>query len=109
MRCCRLGLFWLLPFLVTAMLVWAHEGGVHVFGTLKSLEKDHMVVQTREGETVSIYVLPTTRYRNRGDATDTTRLKVGDRVVIDVTEEGDRLIASEVLFSSSGKKGGGTE
>jgi hypothetical protein len=100
-------------FLLLTVLIWpgmvgAHGAGKHVLGTVTALEADHIVVQTKEGKTVSIYVLPTTKYRNRGKGaeTDGPGLKIGDRAVVDVTEKDDRLVATVVQFSSSAKKQG---
>jgi len=102
----RIGMFSLVMILVSVGLVWAHEGGIHVFGTVTDLDADRIVVQTRKGKTISVSVLPTTKYRNRGMGGSTIDLKIGDRVVVDVMEDGDRLIATEVQFSSPGKKKG---
>jgi hypothetical protein len=98
--------FLLLTVVICPGMVGAHGAGKHVLGTVTALEADHIVVQTKEGKTVSIYVLPTTKYRNRGKgaATDGPGLKIGDRAVVDVTEQGGRLVATEVQFSSLAKK-----
>lgn len=96
----------LLTVVLSAGMVGAHGAGKHVFGTITAAEADHIVVQTKEGKTVSIYVLPTTKYRNRGEgaARGSRDLKIGDRVVADVTEISGQLVATEVQFSSLGKK-----
>ena len=100
--------FLVLTVVICPGMVGAHGAGKHVLGTVTALEADHIVVQTKEGKTVSIYVLPTTKYRNRGKgaAPDGRGVKIGDRAVVDVTQKGDRLVATEVQFSSLAKKQG---
>ena len=102
----RIGILFLVMIVVSIGLVWGHGAGMHVFGTVTDLDADRIVVQKRDGKTVSISVRPTTKYRNRGMGGSTVDLKIGDRVVVDVTQDGDGLIATEVQFASFGKKKG---
>lgn len=102
----RIGMLLLLITATSVGLAAAHGEGMHVFGTISALNADQMAVRTIEGKTVSIQTLPTTKYRKRGREGGSNVPKVGDRVAVDVTDEDGKLIATEVQFSSSGKKQG---
>ena len=86
--------------ILLAVAVHAHEGGTHVMGTVTTVNADNLVVRTRDGRPVSIRVTPDTLYRQKGGGTDQGALKAGDRVVVEVIKEGDRLTAREIQFAS---------
>lgn len=67
---------------------FAHAGHHHVFGTVKQLTGDALLVHTKEGTDATISLTKATVYK-RGDA-DATRadLVPGVRVVIDMTTDG---------------------
>jgi len=89
-------------------LAFAHGDKPHVMGTVAVVDAQHLVVQTREGKTLSILLNKATRYRKGEAAATGADLKVGDRVVVDATGEGDTLTASEIRFASpGGEKGRG--
>jgi len=100
----RIGMLFLLITATSVGVAAAHGEGMHVFGTVTALDADQMAVLTIEGKTVSVRTLPATKYRNRGRGGGSNFPKVGDRVAVDVTEEDGKLMATEVQFSSSGKK-----
>ena len=102
----RIGI--LLVFLVLFLhpLALAHEGMPHIMGTVTALDVQHMVVKTKQGKTISVRLNSEAKYR-KGKATTTgADLQVGDRVVVDVTGEGETLTAGEIRFSSPGEKKG---
>jgi len=74
--------------LLLATAAFAHAGHHHVFGTVKQLTADALLVHTREGTDATIALTKATVYK-RGD-TDATRadLVPGARVVIDMTTDG---------------------
>jgi len=74
--------------LFLAVSAFAHAGHHHVFGTVKQLKGDALLVHTREGTDATISLTKATVYK-RGDA-DATRadLVPGVRVVIDMTTDG---------------------
>jgi hypothetical protein len=89
--------------------VLAHGGKPHVMGTVTALDAQHVVVQTKEGKTVSILLNGATKYRKGEAAATGADLKIGNRVVVDTTGEGDMLTASEIRFASpGGEKGHGS-
>ena len=99
----RISMFSLLSVLFFHTSVLAHEGKPHVMGTVTALDARHVVVQTKEGKTTSILLKKETQYRKGETAATDADLKVGDRVVVDVTGKGDALTASEIRFASPGE------
>ena len=79
----------------------AHEGKTHVMGTVTAGYADHVVVTDRDGKTVSIGLSKGTKYEKDNAPAAAGDLKVGDRVVIDVTGKPDNLTATEIRFSSA--------
>jgi len=87
-------------------LAFAHGDRPHVMGTVAAVDAQHVVVQTKEGKTLSVLLNTATQYR-KGDAAATgVDLKVGDRVVVEATGEKDTLTASEIRFASPDEKTG---
>ena len=87
-------------------LAFAHGDKPHVMGTVAAVDAQHMVVQTKKGKTLSILLNKATQYRKGEAAATGAALKVGDRVVVEATGEGDTLTASEIRFASPGEKTG---
>ena len=90
----------LILLMCSAWLAQAHEGHTHVMGTVTGLTDGHMVVQTAGGQTEMIQLDRNTRYRAAGVATSSATIRVGDRVVVEVTEEAKGLRAAEVRYAS---------
>jgi hypothetical protein len=88
---------WLVPF------AWAHEGSTHVMGTVTESRAEQLVVKAPDGKTVSIVITPHTRYLATGTATTEITPKVGDRVVVELSNDTGSPTASEVRFSSKPK------
>jgi len=92
--------------LVVALLGWctsgaiAHEGTVHVMGTISALAPGSITVLATDGQTRVIGRGPATTYRKGEEAAAAADLTVGTRVVIEVTGEGKNAVASEVRFSA---------
>lgn len=100
-RISRLSIF---VVLFCPMLVFAHGGETHLLGTVTAQDARHIVVETREGETLSIRLNTETRYRQGEAAATGADLAVGARVVVEATKEGDTLTASEIRFASPSKQ-----
>ena len=86
------------------MLVFAHGGETHILGTVTALDAQHVVVKTKEGQTLSIRVTQKTKYREGETAATGADLKVGDRVYVEAARDGDTLTASEIRFASASEK-----
>jgi Domain of unknown function (DUF5666) len=101
----HIGVFLQTIVIALAVPVFAHQAHTHVMGTVAALDANHIVVKNAEGITTSIALTDETKYRRGKTATSRADLKIGDRVVVEATKRGDRMIASEVRFSSeAGKK-----
>ena len=93
----------LLFFLIVPGL--AHEGHEHrVMGTVTAVEKAHLEVETKDGKKVSILLDKKTKYLEGKTAATLADIKVGDRIVLTVVEEGDRITAREVLLAQDPTK-----
>jgi hypothetical protein len=77
----------LLVFLL-ATAAFAHAGHHHVFGTVKQLTADALLVHTREGTDTTIALTKATVYKRGGADTTRADLVPGARVVIDMTTDG---------------------
>ncbi len=100
----RIGMLSLLITATSVGVAAAHGEGMHVFGTVTALDSDKIAILTIDGKTISVHILPTTKYRNRGRGGGTNFPKVEDRVAVDVTKEDGKLMATEVQFSSFARK-----
>jgi hypothetical protein len=85
--------------LIGVCLLGAHEGHTHVMGTVTALTDGQMVVQTKDGRSETIRLDRNTRYRATGVARSGGTVSVGDRVVVEITEEAGGLLAAEVRFA----------
>lgn len=81
--------------------VFAHEGGKHVMGTVKSIDTDAITVVTTAHQTVTVKVLPTTKFIKSGQPASVQDLKTGERVVIHAKQNGTSLEAEQVQFGAS--------
>lgn len=101
-----IGAFFLFIVFIFGAPVFAHEAHIHIMGTVTVLDADHVGVKTMDGATASILLTDDTKYRRGKMAASRADLKIGDRVVAEVIKGGDKLVASEVRFSSIGEKKG---
>jgi hypothetical protein len=86
--------------------LWAHEGSQHILGTVTAVLPDQVVVQTLDNKTVTIMTTAQTRYRMIKEASTREALKVGHRVVAEITKDAAGLTASELRFSAAPAKPG---
>jgi len=86
--------------LLLATAAFAHAGHHHVYGTVKQLTADALLVHTREGTDATISLTKATLYK-RGDA-DAKRadLVPGVRVIVDMTTDGK---SAEIVKIGVGK------
>jgi len=82
-----------------AAVAQAHEGHPHIMGTVVAVDPHHIVVQTTDGKNLSVLVDKDTKYRQGDKAAAAADLKVGDRVVAEVSGTGDSLTASDIRFA----------
>ena len=87
----------------------AHEGH-KVMGTVTAVDVSHLEVKDKAGKIVSIAMTAETKYRKPGatagalaQAAAAADVKVGQRVVVSVTEEGEKMTATEVMLGPAEK------
>lgn len=102
----RVALVSLLTLLLSSAALWAHEGSIHVLGTVTAVETGQLVVQTPDNKTVTIKTTAQTKYRTAKEASTREALQVGHRVVAEVTRDASGITASEVRFSTVPPKPG---
>ncbi|MGE0406185.1 MAG: hypothetical protein AB7O65_07795 [Candidatus Korobacteraceae bacterium] len=85
-----------------AVMSYAHGGSKHIMGTVKEIRSDTIAVQTRESKMVTVTFDAQTKFQKSGVAADVKQLKVGERVVIDVPEQGDAK-ATRIQFGAPPK------
>lgn len=83
------------------LFVSAHGDATHVLGTVTETAQDHLVVQTPQGESVTLVINADTIFQRNGMTTKDARPEVGNRMVAEAEEDGDSLIAKTIRFSSS--------
>lgn len=82
----------------------AHEGHAHkVMGTVTALDANHVEIVAKDGKKVSILLNKETKYTNGKTPVNPADIKVGERVVLSVVEEGGKQTAKEVLLGSGPK------
>jgi len=82
--------------------VRAHDGHVHrIMGTVTVRDAKHVEVKTPSGEVLSIAITPkTTAVRNKKKV-DLNEVQVGRRVVVDIGNGEDPLMAGEIQVGAT--------
>ena len=83
---------------------YAHNGMVHVMGTIAALSANSVDVTEKSGKTTTVAVNEATRWLKGLNAVNPTDAKLGDRVVIHAKPLGGKLIAAEVEIALPKKK-----
>lgn len=90
----------LLCILVLTVVSPARSAVENVMGTVKTISVNSITVETmdKERKAVTITMLPSTKFIKDGTEASIKDLKVGDRAVINVKRDRDKLEAVEVVF-----------
>ena len=64
------------------------------------MTNDSITVQTTAKEPVTVYTMPSTKFKKSDAAASMKDLKVGDRVVIHAAKMNDKPTATEVRFGA---------
>ena len=75
---------------------YAHNGLVHVMGTIAAMSAGSLDVKANSGKTTTVVVNDTTKWLKGPNAINPTDAKIGDRVVIHAKPVDGKLIAAEV-------------
>lgn len=79
----------------------AHNGMIHVMGTVTSISDTSISVKGADGKIQTVAFTPTTKFL-RGDTTIAAKdIEVGDRTVVHATKKGVQLLAAEVKLSAT--------
>lgn len=82
----------------------AHEGHAHkVMGTVAVVDATHLEIDATDGQKLSILLTPETKYLKGQTKVAAADVRVGQRVVVTVVEEGGKKRAKEVLLGTAGK------
>lgn len=92
-------------FLITALaaMAFAHGGGEHIKGTVTAIGENSITLETPANKSKTIGFDAKTKFEKSGAAATVKDLKVGDRVVVDIHEMGEKLHATVVRFGAPKK------
>lgn len=79
--------------LLTSVTLFAHQGHDHrILGTVKMLEENRLVVETRDGSEKTVTLTSESKLTRDGEPVERNELRAGLRVSIDVDNQ-DRVLA----------------
>ena len=90
-----------LAFLMMSTTAFAHGSGHHVLGTVTAIDEKHIEVKTPQGAAVSVKLTKQARFKAKGNPESTEPPAVGNRVVIEATQEDKILTATEIQYYSA--------
>ena len=94
-----------LAFGLFATAAYAHNGMIHIMGTVSSITDHSISVKSTNGKIQTALFTSTTKF-TKGDGTVMAKeIEVGAHVVIHATKKGDQLIAAEVKVGAMKVKG----
>lgn len=85
-----------LALISTAGVAFAHNGMIHVMGTVTAITSSSITVKATDGKTATVVLASTTKYERGTTTIKATDVKVGDRVVIHAVKKDKDLVAAEV-------------
>lgn len=85
-----------LAFAAFAGMAYAHNGMLHVMGTVVSIANDSITIKATDGKTQMVTLVPTTKYFKGENAASRQDIKIGQHVVVHATKKGNELLAAEV-------------
>ena len=90
----------LLALMMFTLASHANNDGQNVMGTVKAVSENAVIVETmgNSPQSVTLTVLPATRFIKDGTAASLKELKNGDHLVADVKPNGDKLEAAKIVF-----------
>jgi hypothetical protein len=80
----------------------AHGGHSHVvMGTVLSIAENRIEIQTKDAKKTSVLLRDNTIIRRGNVKAASTDLKIGDRIVVDATQEKDVLVATTIRLAAA--------
>jgi hypothetical protein len=90
----------ILSFGLFAGAAYAHNGMVHVMGTVTAMTDTSISVKAMDGKVQTVALTTGTKYL-RGETSVTLKdIKIGDHIVIHATGKPDHLVAAEVKLGT---------
>jgi hypothetical protein len=80
--------------------LFAHEGGKHFKGSVKSIDATSLTIVTTTKETITLKLLPETKFVKSGQPASVQDLKTGERVVVHAKQNGTSWEAEMVQFGA---------
>lgn len=90
-----------------ASVAYAHNGMIHVMGTVSAATDTAITVTTTDRKSQTVAINGDTKYAKMDTAITLKDVKVGDHVVIHATKKGDQLVAATVRIGMDNVKGMG--
>lgn len=75
---------------------FAHNGMIHVMGTVTAITDTTVSVKSADGKVQTVAFAPTTKFLRGTTIIADKNIKIGDHTVIHATKKGDQLVAAEV-------------
>ena len=79
---------------------FAHNGMIHVMGTVTAITDTTISVKSADGKVQMVAFAPNTKFLRGETAVALKDIKVGDHTVIHATKKGDQLVAAEVKLGA---------
>ena len=87
---------------ISAGAAWAHDGHAHkIMGTVTAREAKRVDVKTPSGEVLSIAITDKTTVTRNKRKVDIAEVQAGRRVVVDIGNGEDPLIAREIQVGAT--------
>ncbi len=90
-----------------ASVAYAHNGMVHVMGTVSAITDTSITETTTDGKSHAVALNGDTKYARMDTVIALKDVKVGDHVVIHATKKDDQLVAATVKIGMGDMKGMG--
>ena len=90
-----------------ASAAYAHNGMIHVMGTVSAVTDTSITVTMTDGKSQAVALNGDTKYAKMDTAIALKDIKVGDHVVIHATKKGNQLVAATVKIGMGDMKGMG--
>jgi hypothetical protein len=87
-----------------AGVAYAHNGMIHVMGTVASITDTSIAVSTSDGKSQTVALASDTKYARMDTSITLKDIKVGDHVVIHATKKDNQVIAVTVKVGMAGMK-----
>jgi len=90
-----------LAIVMSAAAARAHNGMIHVIGTVTSVTQTSISVKGSDGKTQFVALASATKFLKGETSIAVKDIKPGDRVVIHATKKGEQLVAAEVKIGTA--------